>query len=153
MFANHSQENPSSPPSDLLNRQAGQPAVPLATGFWTSVWLLSECLVAKHICTEFLGRSIFYWFLFFQLIFFFSSIRITLSQQGFLRYCCLPGTSMSGSREKRQLPHNFWEKLLIFPLLLPSPPGFLSRIPMVNFRKETTSWRGSSLLWHSCRVQ
>lgn len=71
MFANHSQENPSSPPSDLLNRQAGQPAVPLATGFWTSVWLLSECLVAKHICTEFLRRSIFYWFLFFQLIFFF----------------------------------------------------------------------------------
>lgn len=69
----------------------------------------------------------------------------TLSLQSFLRYCCLPGTSMSGSREKRKLPHNFWEKLTDFPFA-PAQSSWLCwahfwHVPRANFRKETPSWR------------
>lgn len=68
-----------------------------------------------------------------------------LSLQSFLRYCCLPGTSMSGSKEKRKLPHNFWEKLTDFPFA-PAQSSWLFwahfwHVPRAKFRKETPSWR------------
>lgn len=69
-------------------------------------WVCLECLVAKHVCTEFLRRSIFT-DSFLSAVLFSGKNMSTLSLQSFLRYRCLPGTSMSGSREKRKLPHNF----------------------------------------------